>query len=405
MHNAALLKAIIENAIDGIVVIDYRGRMVSVNPSACALFGYSENELCGNNVNMLIPPPDKDIHDEYIKQYTQTRQAHVIGIGRVVIALKKDGSVFPARLAVSEAKLNGKNIFVGIIHDISSEKAAQQKLQQYNTELESVVKERTGFLKNIVSELEKAKEEVNISLMKEKEVNLLKTRFVSMASHEFRTPLSTIQLSASLIEHYYDRLNKGKIFRHLDKIKSAVVNLTSILNDFLSVERIEAGKISPVYIEFELKEFCKEIIEAMKMQTKQGQRINYKHIGKTSRITLDSNLLQHCLVNLISNAIKYSHEGGMIELKTEIGAEKCRIEVKDQGISIPKEDQVHLFEVFFRASNTNDIEGTGLGLNIVKRYTELMSGRIDFESDTTTGSIFTLTFPIKAGNMRFPDFN
>lgn len=397
MYNAALLKAIIENAIDGIIVIEHGGCMVSVNPSACALFGYSENELCGNNVSMLIPPPDKDLHDDYIKRYTHTRQAHVIGIGREVIALKKDGSVFPARLAVSEAKLNGKNIFAGIIHDISSEKSAQQKLQQYNTELESVIEERTAFLKNTVSELEKAKEEVNISLMKEKELNMLKTRFVSMASHEFRTPLSTIQLSASLIEHYYDRLNKGKIFEHLGKIKSAVGNLTSILNDFLSVERIEAGKIDPVYMEFDIKEFCKEIIEAMNMQTRQGQRIYYKHIGKASRLTLDSNLLQHCLVNLISNAIKYSREGGVIELQTKMVAEKCRIEVKDQGIGIPKEDQIHLFEAFFRAGNTNDIEGTGLGLNIVKRYTELMSGRIDFESSPAAGTIFILTFPINAG--------
>ncbi len=396
MYNAALLKAIIENAIDGIIVIDQDGCMLLVNPSACSLFGYATKELYGGNIGMLMPSPDSDLHNEYLQRYRHTKQPHIIGIGREVVGLKKDGSLFPARLAVSEVKYHGKSAYVGIIHDVSLEKETEMKLQQHNNELEVVVAERTLFLQNMVQTLEQTKEEVKTSLLKEIEFNHLKTRFVSIASHEFRTPLSSILLSASLIERYYDRLDKGKIFLHLEKIKSAVNNLTENLNDFLSVERIESGKLAAVCTNFNLKKLCEEIVEEMQMQAKSEQKIDYIHSGKVSRVYLDNNLLRHCLINLISNAIKYSYNKKVIEVKTEIIKAECRIAVKDNGIGIPKQDQVHLFEAFFRAQNTIDIEGTGLGLNIVKRYTDLMNGQISFESSENTGSIFILTFPVKA---------
>jgi two-component system, LuxR family, sensor kinase FixL len=396
MYNAALLKAIIENAIDGIIVIDEDGYILLVNPSACSLFGYTTKELYGENIGMLMPPPDSDLHNEYLQRYRRTKQPHIIGIGREVMGQKKNRSLFPVRLAVSEVKYYGKSGYVGIIHDVSLEKEAEMKLQQHNSELESVIDERTRFLQNMVQTLEQTKEEVKASLSREKEFNQLKTRFVSMASHEFRTPLSSILLSASLVEHYYDRLDKGKIFLHLEKIKSAVNSLAEILNDFLSVEKIESGKLIAVRTNFDIKKLCGEIVEEMQMQAKSHQKIDYIHVGKVSTICLDNNLLRHCLINLISNAIKYSCGEKVIEVKTEVIKSKCRIVVKDNGIGIPKQDQVHLFEAFFRAQNTIDIEGTGLGLNIVKRYTDLMNGQISFESSENIGSVFTLTFPVKA---------
>ncbi len=395
MYNAALLKAIIENVVDGILVIDKDGIIQLVNPSACSLFGYTTKELYGQNISMLMPAPYKDQHDNYIKRYEQTGRAHIIGIGREVTGLKKNGETFPLRLAVSEAKYAGESVYAGVLHDLSEEKMAAEKLVQHANDLEAVVEDRTNFLKNIVQTLEQAKEEVNISLIKEKEINQLKTRFVSMASHEFRTPLSSIQLSASLIEHYFDQLNKKKIFEHLDKIKSGVNNLTNIINDFLSVERIDAGKIKPVLKEFDLKMLCEDIVESMKLQAKRGQKIIYRHTGKITKVNLDSNLLQNCLLNFISNAIKYSNEDSRVELKTKIDENTCRIIIKDNGIGIPKEEQIHLFEPFFRANNTTDIEGTGLGLSIVKRYTELMGGTLKFKSQENSGSVFTLTFPVK----------
>ena len=395
MYNEALLKAIIENAIDGIIVIGQDGLMTLTNPSACSLFKYSAEELSGKNVSMLMLPHERDHHDGYLQHYKQTGQAHIIGMGREVTGLKKNGVAFPARLAVCKVKFNNEVVYAGIIHDISPEKEAEKQLLRYNNELEALVDEKTIVLQNIVKSLEQAKEEVNVSLLKEKELNQLKTRFISIASHEFRTPLSSIQLSASLIEHYYERLDKQKLFTHLNKIKVAVGDLTSILTDFLSIEKIENDKINPVYKDFDLKRLCEEVIESMKMQAKERQIIKYKHSGRTSIVCLDGNLLQHCLLNLVSNAIKYSPNDGLIELKTALTKTQCRISVRDNGIGVPEEDRQHLFEAFFRAENTRDIGGTGLGLNIVKRYTTLMNGRVSFESNGKSGAVFTLVFPLK----------
>ncbi|MEO8886725.1 MAG: PAS domain-containing sensor histidine kinase [Mucilaginibacter sp.] len=393
-NNIELLKSIVENVIDGILVIDQEGVILLVNPSVCTLFGYSADELLGKNISMLMPAPDKHNHNKHIKRYKLTGQSHIIGIGREIMGITKNGSIFPARLAVSETKYNDEVVYAGVIHDLSEEKKAEEKLKQHTNDLETVVQERTTFLKNIVDTLEQAKEEVNTSLLKEREVNQLKTRFVSMASHEFRTPLSSILLSASLIEYYFDRLEKDKIFLHLGKIKSGVSRLTEIINDFLSIEKIEIGKVKPVLNEFDLVALCNNIADGMRLQLKEGQELIYHHFGTNPKVTLDSNLLQHCLLNLTSNAIKYSGEDGLIELTSEIDDHVCRIKIKDNGIGIPQEDQEHLFEAFFRAGNTNDIQGTGLGLNIVKRYTDLMNGTIDFESSTNLGTTFTLKFPV-----------
>ncbi|MCD8740814.1 PAS domain-containing sensor histidine kinase [Mucilaginibacter roseus] len=396
MENAALLNAIIQNAIDGIITIDERGRVESINPSACRLFLYAPDEVVGNNIAMLMPPPDREQHDSYIHRYQRTGQAHIIGIGREVQGLRKDGTVFPFRLAVSEVQYSGRKIYTGFIHDLSREKKAEERLREYAANLEQQVQERTQSLKNTVDELQIAKEEVSQSLEKEKELGQLKSRFVSMASHEFRTPLSAIQLSAVLIEKYASQLNNPNISKHINKIKGSIGNLTSILNDFLSLERLEAGKVEPVFTPFDIVKFSEEITEEMQMIAKEAQNIVYQHTGTTSMVSLDQGLLRNCIINLISNAIKYSGEHTFIEFNTELTDDQLIIIIKDNGIGIPESDQKHLFEAFFRAHNTGNIPGTGLGLNIVARYATLMNGQIAFESKINQGTSFTLAFPVKA---------
>jgi len=398
MESAALLKAIIENAIDGIITIDERGRIESINPAACKLFQYAPEEVIGKNVNCLMPPPDKERHDEYIGRYQRTGEPHIIGTGREVTGLKKDGSVFPFRLGVSEVQYSGRKIYNGFIHDLSREKEAEEKLRHYTAQLENQVSERTQSLRNTVKELELAKEEVSQSLEKEKELSHLKSRFVSMASHEFRTPLSSIQLSAVLTEKYAQQNDQANIHKHIGKIKNSVTNLTSILNDFLSLEKLEAGKVEPVYQAFDIVKFAEEITEEMQLIAKQNQNIVYQHTGTTSRVMLDQTLLRNCVINLISNAIKYSGENTFIEFNSEITAYELIIAVKDNGIGIPDSDQKHLFEAFFRAHNTGNIPGTGLGLNIVTRYASLMQGRIEFKSKVNLGTSFTISFPIQHEN-------
>ena len=393
MENAALLKAIIENAIDGILTIDERGLVESINPAACKLFQYTPEEVVGKNVVMLMPQPYKSQHDEYIHRYQRTGDPHIIGIGREVTGLKKDGTIFPFRLAVSDVPFSARKIYAGFIHDLSREKEAEEKLREYAAHLEDLVEERTRSLKGLVKAIQEAKEEVSLSLEKEKELGQLKSRFVSMASHEFRTPLSAIQLSAVLIDKYAQPFTNDNITKHVNKIKNAVGNLTTILNDFLSLEKLEAGKVEPTFTEFNLVKFSEEITEEMQLVAKQNQNIIYQHTGTDSMVRLDQNLLKNCIFNLVGNAIKYSGENTFIEFNTEINATNCIVTIKDNGIGIPEIDQKHLFEAFFRAHNTGNIPGTGLGLNIVGRYTALMNGTVEFKSEVNQGTLFKISFP------------
>ncbi len=393
MENAALLNAIIQNAIDGIITIDDRGKVESINPAACKLFLYTPEEVIGNNVSMLMPEPYHGEHDGYLHRYQQTGDPHIIGTGREVTGLRKDGTRFPFRLGVSEVQYSGRKIYAGFIHDTSHQREAEDRLREYAIHLEELVEERTLSLRNSLEALQQAKEEVSLSLEKEKELGQLKSRFVSMASHEFRTPLSAIQLSSSLIDKYAQPFDNPNIKKHIARIKNAVSNLTTILNDFLSLEKLEAGKVEPLFTEFDLVKLAEEITEEMQTVAKENQNILYQHTGTTSTIKLDQNLVKNCVLNLIGNAIKYSGENTFIEFNTEINEKGCIITVKDNGIGIPDTDQKHLFEAFFRAHNTGNIPGTGLGLNIVARYANLMHGKIDFESNVNQGTLFTISFP------------
>ncbi|MEO6522762.1 MAG: CheR family methyltransferase, partial [Mucilaginibacter sp.] len=220
-------------------------------------------------------------------------------------------------------------------------------------------------LQESIKTSEDAKAKVSQSLEKEKELGILKSRFVSMASHEFRTPLSSIQLSASLIDKYAKPFDNANIKSHIGKIKISVGNLTAILNDFLSLERLEGGKVEQLRTLFDIVEFGENITEEMQMIAKQNQKIIYQHSGTISKVKLDQSLLKNCVINLISNAIKYSGEETFIEFNSTIDNALLTLVVKDNGIGIPDDDQKHLFEAFFRAHNTGTIPGTGLGLNIV----------------------------------------
>jgi len=398
MDRSRFLDAIIENAIDGIITIDDKGIIEHLNPAALELFGYERAELVGKNVSVLMPEPDRSRHDGYIHNYNTTGTKHIIGIGREVNGKRKDGSTFPFRLGVSEVKFSDRKIYTGFIHDLTKEKANEEQIKSYTEKLEVKIRERTKDLVKLVSELEMAKENMRALFQKEKEVNQLKTRFVSMASHEFRTPLSSIQLSASLIDKYTSKQDAASVEKHTAKIKNSINNLTTILNDFLSLEKLEAGKVEVNAQVFNIISFAEEITEEMQLLTKQNQHIIYEHRGTSAEVLLDPNLLKNCIINLVSNAIKYSGEDTLIQFNTYLKDEELVVEVSDNGIGIPDVDQNNLFEPFFRAHNTGDIPGTGLGLNIVKRYVGLMNGTVTCQSEQHAGTKFTLTFPLNKFN-------
>lgn len=247
--------------------------------------------------------------------------------------------------------------------------------------------------KNITAQKQIAIQQ-NEALEKERSLNEMKSRFVSMASHEFRTPLSTVLSSASLIEKYIEKERYDKTAKHTDRIKKSVHGLTEILNDFLSVDKLET-QITPVrFLDFDYEQLSKDMVEEMETITKNGQEIHRELKCEKFTINSDPNIIKNILYNLISNAIKYSGENKPILYRSEISDKQLLIFVRDQGIGIPKQDQEQLFTRFFRAKNVTNIKGTGLGLNIVKKYLEMLNGTLTFESEENQETTFYITIPI-----------
>lgn len=410
------LQAIFDDAVDGIIIIDSRGIIEEVNKSACVLFGYNEDELVKKSINMLMPQKEAVRHDGYLHNYQQSRIPKIIGIGREVTGKRKSGEEFPFWLAVNEVRLNDRTIYTGFIHDLSEIKNAERRLQMLNEELEKKVIARTYELENVVNQLlalnKQLEEEINIkikiqqqlkdreaelekSLLLERELGELKSRFVSMASHEFRTPLSTVLSSVSLIGRYTESDQQANREKHINRVKSTVAHLTAILNDFLSMNKLEEGRIQTFFEDFDPIELFHEVIEEMKTILKPNQQLINLHSTNGMLVRSDRKIIKNTLINLISNAIKYSKENGKINCNINVNEKVLDFSVSDEGIGIPDEDQKHLFDRFFRASNVTNIEGTGLGLNIVKKYLEMLDGDISFVSKLYIGTTFNVSIPNK----------
>jgi PAS domain S-box-containing protein len=352
-------EAFFNSASIGIIVVNKDGYIVMSNKFANTLFRFEQNSMTGVILETLIP---KRYHHRHVKHrdgYTANPQARAMGADMTLMAVRKDGTEFPVEISLGHFESNGDKYTIAFIVDIT---------------------------------IRKANEELTKSLEKEKELNDLKTRFVSMASHEFRTPLSTILSSISLLSKYHTTEDQPRRDKHIDRIKSSVKNLTDILNEFLSLGKIEEGKVDVKLDEFNLKEFIKSIINEMSVLLQVNQKIDFKYTGDQMFYS-DSNILKHVVVNLLSNAIKFSPEKSVVSIAITIDSYGALMTITDQGIGIPKEDQIHLFERFFRASNVTNIQGTGLGLHIVGRYVHLLQGHITYSSELEKGSQFIIHLP------------
>lgn len=252
------------------------------------------------------------------------------------------------------------------------------------------------FVYNNITEQKKVQAELAKALKVERELNELKSRFISMASHEFRTPLSAILSSAILIGKQNGPGKEERREKHVERIRTHVKHLVVILNDFLSLSKLEEGKVRVKPQHFELIQFCKIIIDEMVATKKEGQLIRFKHTAIKINTFLDPKLLSHILINLLSNALKYSGESQEVILEIRQEFKSVFFNIIDNGIGIPEKEQGHLFERFFRAENATNIQGTGLGLHIVKQYTELMVGTVSFTSKPGKGSTFTVKLPLKS---------
>lgn len=402
-----LFEAIFLEANLGIVVSNLEGLIERVNPFAEKLFGYQESELLGKPIECLLPMALRDKHVAQRESFRQRPSHRPMGLGLDLSAQKKDGTLFPVEISLAPYERLGKKEVVSFIGDISERKRIDDNIKSLNAKLEKKVEERTEELSQTLRELQhknlsleeemehrkKAEWRCQEALGRERELNELKSRFVSIASHEFRTPLSAILSSASLLSKYQEPTDRENRERHIHIIKSAVKSLNELLQDFLSMNRLEEGAIQQHPSRFSLSQLAFELVEEMRTLAKPGQKIEYLKGEGEDVVYLDKILLRSILLNLLSNAVKYSREGGVVKLNTEVGQSKISISVEDHGIGVPEVELKHLFEMFYRASNTANIQGTGLGLNIVKRYLDLMGGVIQLSSKLNEGSRFTVILP------------
>jgi len=370
---ARICEMLFTTAAEGLVVVDASGVILMHNPRLAMMFGYAGKDLLSRPVEVLIPDQMRDRHMEHRRTYHQKPVTRSMGIGMDLRGRRKDGSEFPVEISLNHFQLDGHSYVMGLVTDITLRHEAEQALQRSNQELEDRVEQRT-------LQLMEAERGLREALDKERELNALKSRFVAMASHEFRTPLSTIMSSVDLIARYTDDAGDERVGKHVARIRGKVREMTAMLNEFLSLERIEQGQVVVHPAAADLVHQCIELIEELRALTRTGQTITYDHDGAERNVTLDLQMLSNIITNLVTNAVKYSPEDRPIHLHTTIEGGRVFITVTDEGMGIPAEDQVHLFERFFRGSNAVTIQGTGLGLNLVKRYLDLMGGSVSFTS-------------------------
>ena len=353
------IETILNSSSDAITVIRGDGRIDQTNPAFDAMFGYEIMEIIRQPLAQVVAPANQIALDEAMQAVIDYRQAQRIEI----VAQRKDGTQFDAELALSPVIVDDQiaNI-VCSLRDISQHKQLEDSLRA--------------------------------ALAKERELSELKTRFTSMISHEFRTPLATILSSSGLLEEYSDRLSEQKRREHLAKIQAQVKYMAELLDNILMIGKMQAVGLDFKPAPVNLLELCQDVFEGIQISANSNIDFDFIHEGDEFDVVMDEKLIRHILVNLLSNAVKYSPDGGKVTLHLRRRGDEVIIQVSDQGLGIPLKDQEHIFKPFHRAENVSTIKGTGLGLAIVKNSVDLHGGVIEVASEVGSGTTFTVSLPI-----------
>ena len=398
--NSDIYQILTEAISEGIVVVNEQQIIVATNESLNSLFGYKKDELVGKQLEILIPNKYHSAHSSHFGSFMEKSSRRSMGHGRDLFGLKKDGNVFPVEAGLNPFEIYGKRYVMALIIDISVRKKQEEEIQMLNTELEGKIEERTKALNESISELKsevekrkKAENKIKESLRKERELSDLKTKFLSLVSHEFKTPLSGIFTSAVLAGKYTTEAQQEKREKHIKTIQNKVKYLNNILDDFLSIERLESGKVNYKYSTFPISKVINEVVYGANMLLKEGQIINYPEGIDTIVINFDEKILELTLTNLVNNALKYSSENTTVDIRVVVKDDRLVIEIEDEGMGIPKAEQKYVFNRYFRAENALLNQGTGIGLNIVKNHLENLDGTIIFTSEENKGSTFVVTVP------------
>ncbi|WP_299246580.1 PAS domain-containing sensor histidine kinase [uncultured Aquimarina sp.] len=399
--NNNIFRILSEAISEGIIVVNEDQIIVATNESANDIFGYEKNELVGKELTILIPKKHHNAHGGYVEKFIADSGKRKMGLGRDLFGVRKNGNKFPVEVGLNPFEIYDNSYVMALVSDITLRKEQEVKIYELNTELEQKIKKRTQELYTTIKELEeeiKLRKEAEAvtkeSLKKEQQLNELKTKFLSLVSHEFKTPLSGILTSTTLIGKYTKAEQQEKRDKHLATIKNKVKYLDNILNDFLSVERLESGKVNYKFTPFPLSKVINEVIYDANMLLKDGQRIKYPKDIDDYIIDFDEKILELVLTNLIRNAVKYSGENSTIDLQIIFENDLLTFHIIDQGIGIPEKEQPFIFKRYFRAENALLDQGTGIGLNIVKSHLENLGGSINFTSKENQGSTFTVQIPV-----------
>jgi PAS domain S-box-containing protein len=353
------LRALVGTAVDGVMIIDGNGTVQEYNPACEQLFGYRADEVVGKNVKMLMPPPYREEHDEYLHRYRTTGHKRIIGVGREVEGRRKDGSTFPMELSVGEARPDGQPIYVGIIRDITARKSAEQSLLIAKEQAESASQAKSQFLANM--------------------------------SHEIRTPMNAVLGYTQLIEN--DPALPENYRRPLKAIHSAGNHLISLIDDVLDLSKIEAGAMQLDIIDFDLDDLIEDVAAIFAIRCEQkGLRWQAEaNIGERA-VHADDRKLRQILINLLGNSVKFTDQG-QVCLRVEQSGRRYTFSVSDTGPGITQASQQRIFEPFQQAEEGEAKGGTGLGLAISRRHIELMGGSLNLESGPA-GSCFRVTLEL-----------
>ncbi|WP_100614871.1 PAS domain-containing sensor histidine kinase [Confluentibacter citreus] len=402
-----IFNVLFEAVSEGVIVVNSKQEIVETNASAERMFGYKKDELVGQHLNVLIPQKYHSGHGAHVEGFMKHKESRQMGRGRDLFGAHKNGNTFPVEAGLNPLEINKESFVMALVIDISIRKQQELELQELNNELERKVNERTKALSDTVEELKtvnserdaeikkriEAQNKTKSALKKEKELNELKTKFLSLVSHEFKTPLSGILTSAMLLGKYKLTEQQEKRDKHVKTISDKVHYLNNILNDFLSIEKLDTGKINYKFCTFKVSKVVNEVVYNANMLLKEGQEIKYPENIDDYSMFQDEKIVELALSNLVHNAIKYSSENTLVDIQIKQNDKTTTFKIKDNGIGIPLNDQKNIFNRYFRAENALLTQGTGIGLNIVKSHLENLGGTISFWSEENKGSEFVITLP------------
>ena len=402
-----IFKILLGAVSEGVIIVDEQQTILEANESAERIFGYDKGALLKQPLNTLIPPEYRAGHGVHFKNFIEQKKYRQMGQGLELCGVRKNGEVFPVEVGLNMFTMYKKNFVMALIVDISYRKTQEEEIKNLNIELETKVEQRTEELKNAVKKLKnlniqldkenkkriQAEKETKKALKNEIELSELKTKFLSLVSHEFKTPLSAILTSALLLRKYKKEEQQHKRDKHIQIISDEVHYLNTILNDFLSLEKLDKGKVNYNFSTFKLSKVVNEVVYNANMLLKGGQQIYYPEDIDGLSMYQDEKIVELSLSNVVNNAVKYSLENTVIDIDVTQNENITIFKIKDNGIGIPLKDQKNIFNRYFRAENVLLTQGTGIGLNIVKEHLERLNGKIYFESKEHEGSIFTIELP------------